>query len=329
MYVLPYGQMSLWGATVITNLLSAIPWIGQDFVESKIITECCTIMANASILPTIGTVSVHALKKGNKSKRLDKKEYLSIPAAFLAFLVGFIDGDGYIQVTKTTKGYISINLTISIHLDDISTLEYIQSVLKLGKITVYRDLKSPCCKLRINRTDLQEVIFPLLIHHEIFFLTDTRRAQYDLVMHILKNEIKFYSLIPEKEDIPSTLELPKNSVDFVKLAFFKNWIVGFTMSEGSFFVKVNQDGCFQLKQQVHDILFEAFKLVFETKRKITSEKDLYSQFSVSSKADIQKVIQFFSFSGYHPLIGLKGIQYLKWLTLLRNSSRYANLNFPK
>ncbi len=33
MYVLPYGQMSLWGATVITNLISAIPWIGQDIVE--------------------------------------------------------------------------------------------------------------------------------------------------------------------------------------------------------------------------------------------------------------------------------------------------------
>jgi quinol-cytochrome oxidoreductase complex cytochrome b subunit len=31
-YVLPWGQMSLWGATVITNLLSAIPWIGNDFV---------------------------------------------------------------------------------------------------------------------------------------------------------------------------------------------------------------------------------------------------------------------------------------------------------
>ena len=32
-YVLPYGQMSLWGATVITNMMSAIPWIGQDLVE--------------------------------------------------------------------------------------------------------------------------------------------------------------------------------------------------------------------------------------------------------------------------------------------------------
>ena len=32
-YVLPWGQMSLWGCTVITNQLSAIPWIGPDLVE--------------------------------------------------------------------------------------------------------------------------------------------------------------------------------------------------------------------------------------------------------------------------------------------------------
>nr|UPL65466.1 cytochrome b [Cymus sp.] len=32
-YVLPWGQMSLWGATVITNLLSAIPYLGYDIVK--------------------------------------------------------------------------------------------------------------------------------------------------------------------------------------------------------------------------------------------------------------------------------------------------------
>nr|AAX09418.1 cytochrome b [Loxodonta cyclotis]AFX94568.1 cytochrome b [Loxodonta africana]AAX09419.1 cytochrome b [Loxodonta cyclotis]AAX09441.1 cytochrome b [Loxodonta cyclotis]AAX09444.1 cytochrome b [Loxodonta cyclotis] len=32
-YVLPWGQMSFWGATVITNLFSAIPYIGTDLVE--------------------------------------------------------------------------------------------------------------------------------------------------------------------------------------------------------------------------------------------------------------------------------------------------------
>nr|AZL93294.1 cytochrome b [Hyposoter sp. ZJUH_2016018] len=32
-YVLPWGQMSFWGATVITNLISTIPFIGQMIVE--------------------------------------------------------------------------------------------------------------------------------------------------------------------------------------------------------------------------------------------------------------------------------------------------------
>nr|APG38520.1 cytochrome b [Kaloula rigida] len=32
-YVLPWGQMSFWGATVITNLLSAAPYIGNDLVQ--------------------------------------------------------------------------------------------------------------------------------------------------------------------------------------------------------------------------------------------------------------------------------------------------------
>lgn len=32
-YVLPWGQISFWGATVITNLLSAIPFLGTDLVQ--------------------------------------------------------------------------------------------------------------------------------------------------------------------------------------------------------------------------------------------------------------------------------------------------------
>nr|AZL93101.1 cytochrome b [Arge similis] len=32
-YVLPWGQMSFWGATVITNLFSAIPYLGENLVQ--------------------------------------------------------------------------------------------------------------------------------------------------------------------------------------------------------------------------------------------------------------------------------------------------------
>lgn len=32
-YVLPWGQMSFWGATVITNLVSAVPYVGSEVVQ--------------------------------------------------------------------------------------------------------------------------------------------------------------------------------------------------------------------------------------------------------------------------------------------------------
>ena len=314
-------------ATVITNLLSAIPVFGQDLVEST--TELCSCLVykgnSFPVLATIGTVSTQALKKVRSN---DKKEYLSIPYKFIAFLVGLIDGDGYIQITKTTKGFIAIKLIICLSLEDISSLEYIYSVLKIGKLQIYRDLKNPICKLVISKTDLQEVIFPLLIHHNIYFLTESRRAQFDLAMLIIKNDLKLFNQISNYNKVPTIFELPKTASEYLSLAFFKNWLVGFTNAEGSFCIKKNNDACFQLKQRIHVHLFEAFKLLFKTNRNISIEKDKYLQFSVSSKTDIQTVIDFFSFSGLHPLIGLKYIQYLKWITSLQNSYRYKNLKFP-
>ena len=307
--------------------MSAIPWVGQDIVESKEITKIYSEAIILSTLPVIGTVHKNALKKGKNNSRLKNQEYLNIPSSFLAFFAGLVDGDGYIQITKTTKGFITMKLVISLHLEDLSTLQYINSVLKVGKLNIYRDNRSPTCKLVINRTELQEIVFPLFLYNNIFFLTETRSDQFNLAMYILKNDIRTFDKIPK--DIPASFELPKTPLDYTKLLFFRNWIVGFAMSEGSFFVKANNDGCFQLKQRIHINLFEAFKLVFDTNRKVETEKGLYNQFGVSSKSDIQKVINFFSFSGLHPLVGLKGIQYIKWLNSLRASTRYNSLNFPE
>lgn len=145
-------------------------------------------------------------------------------------------------------------------------------------------------------------------------------------MYILNENIKFYSSLPVNPI--AVYGLPKYAQGYVNLYFFKNWIVGFTVAEGSFFIKSNNDGCFQIKQKMHYELFEAFKIVFNTNRKITVDKLSNSQFGVSSKVDIQSVINFFSFSGLHPLVGLKNISYANWITNLRNSIRYKNLNFP-
>jgi hypothetical protein len=135
-------------------------------------------------------------------------------------LVGLIDGDGYIGITKSMKGFVSFNLVISIHLEDIALLNYIQSVLKLGKIYTYSDRKSPNARLIFNKTELQEILFPLLLHHGIFFLTETRKAQYNMAMHILNKDIKNYSELPKVA--PIMQELPTNAEGYANLPFFKN-----------------------------------------------------------------------------------------------------------
>jgi len=80
-------------------------------------------------LETIGIIRPHAFKKGRKFIN-DKSKFFNIPYSFLSMLVGLIDGDGHISITKTEKGYIKICLVISLDIRDLSLIEYIFSILE-------------------------------------------------------------------------------------------------------------------------------------------------------------------------------------------------------
>jgi Cytochrome b/b6/petB/LAGLIDADG endonuclease len=193
-YCLVYGQMSLWGATVITNLLSAIPWIGKDFVEFEFLNfftnETFFYLVIFFSLTTIGIINIRALR-GQKIAS-DKKYAENIPYAFMAMFAGLVDGDGYISITNAS-GYIRLQLIIALHIRDVEMLNHIQSVLRVGRVNIYPASKT--AKLTISKTDLQEIIFPLLSYHNIFFLTNTRISQFELAMYILETNIILFSEI--------------------------------------------------------------------------------------------------------------------------------------
>jgi hypothetical protein len=172
------------------------------------------------VLDAIGKISPYALKKGRKYI-LDKNEYLNVPFSFLSMLGGFIDGDGYICITKTKKKYIKLCLVISLSIKDIRILEYIQSNLKIGKINSYpKSGEKHTCKLVINKTDLQDEFFPLLIYHNLFFLTKVRNLQYNKALYILRNDIKLYYDVPE--NLPSYYLPLSKTEDYLNLNFFDN-----------------------------------------------------------------------------------------------------------
>lgn len=331
-YCLVYGQMSLWGATVITNLLSAIPWIGNDFVEFDFFnlflnkTFIWPDVFSFFSIPTIGAVKTRALR-GQRIRTSSDKEYVNnIPYSFVAMFAGLVDGDGYISITNS-NGYIRLQLIIALNIRDADLLNYIHSVLGVGRINTYP--ANDTIKLTISKTDLQEIVFPLLNHHNIFFITNTRITQYELAMLIIQSNLIFFSEIPTVNLIPQQIYLPTTAIGYSQLPFFLNWVVGFTLAEGSFMEKNNGDFSFSLVQRTHTLLFDAFKIVFDSTRKI-DEQPGYTRFVVSSKKDIQSVVNFFSFSetDLHPLMGYKLIQYNNWINGLKQSPRYAKLILP-
>jgi hypothetical protein len=100
------------------------------------------------------------------------------------------------------------------------------------------------------------------------------------------------------------------------------------MAEGSFYIKKSGVVGFSVCQLNHSTLLLALNLVFGTNKNLSVDNGVY-QYDVSSKKDINSVIQFFSLSGVHPMIGYKAETYDKWILALKNSARYKNLSHLK
>ena len=287
-----------------------------------------------SLLPTIGEIRWRAFRGQKPLNEQQKAKYLDIPYNFISLLAGIIDGDGYIAVTRTTKGYIEILLIISLDHNDRGLLEYIQNILGFGRINgpYYNKDGTVTSKLIFTRVDLQERLFPLFVYHGIFFLTDIRRKQLNLALFVVTNNILKYddisSQIPFSPFLPLLPILPE---EYLGLKFFRSWVVGFTIAEGSFFTKTKDNSAwYSLKQRFEPELFEALKLLFKTKSSIGLYQGKYHSLSLSSKDDIQNVVNLFSFSPgvVHPLIGQKALQYENWIEGLKRNPRYKSLQLP-
>lgn len=257
-----------------------------------------------------------------------KKEIIhpNVDVSFLSFLVGIIDGDGYIQCRKKSNGYIEFNLVITFQNRDLATFEYILSKLHFGVIAKVNHTVS---KLVIYNFELKYVLVPLLLKHGLFFLTENRINQYNLLLYTLENNVKKWELLPDVIPNYSPIII-NNPISILRnVWYFKDWFVGFAVAEGSFFVQANKEITFSISQKSNKILMETIYLLFKPARSIYYSKDKdVSIVSMSSVKDIQKVIHFFSFEGNFPLVGFKKDSYEIWLKALKESSRYKDLKLP-
>lgn len=214
-------------ATVITNLLSAIPFIGNDIVPLSIILpiylSIFILLINIYILFKVISQINYSITKNsltreagmspevtidnisikNNNKLTDKSLLPKIDKDLLALFIGFVDGDGYIRVTKKPKdniNYIFISLIINLNINELELLNYFKTHLNMGNVYSITPKKgNKIARLEINKTDIFNILIPLLDHYNYSFLTEQRQNQYLKVKYIKNNKIKFYEDILEND----------------------------------------------------------------------------------------------------------------------------------
>ena len=259
---------------------------------------------------------------------------------FMSMFMGLIDGDGYIEIgpqkqynksSNVPKSTIRARLVIRLHNRDLAFLTYLTKVLGVGSISYLESVNQT--RLIFSKKDLSTVIMPLIKMYNLEFLTYNRAKQYALLSYILDNQIVHW------ENVNFTPIMLEHSVDggrrsrppLLKLDFFAGWVVGFTIAEGSFGVKSKGCAFYSIKQKGlsnYNIIKAICLLIAEREAKVVKpdSADCY-QLTLSSKLDVQKIVNFFS-SSNNTLHGYKLEQYKLWLEALKTSKRYKDIKIP-
>lgn len=245
--------------------------------------------------------------------------------------IGLVDGDGYIEIGPQkqynksnkllVKSTIRARLVIRLHNRDSALLTNFSTVLGVGSISSLVSVNQT--RLIFSKKDLSTVILPLMKLYDLQFLTFNRIKQFALLNYILDNNIVHWGNVK----FTSTV-LNLSEEDILNLHFFTDWLIGFTVAEGSFGIKKNGSAFYSIKQkgiENYNVIKAICKIITgKEARPIKADIADCFQLTLSSKLDVQKVIDFFS-SPKNSLFGYKLLQYNLWLDALKTSKRYKEI----
>lgn len=356
MYVLPYGQMSLWGATVITNLLSAIPIFGPDLVEliwgglcrllkieepnySDIVIKIPLIAGITSNLgigynKTIDFIVKKPITR-SQSAEIRNNSYFKVSQRLnaenlnYAYLVGLIEGDGWFSISKKSK-YLLYELGLELHIKDVQLIYKIKKMLGLGVVKFRKtEGRSETVIFSVrNKKHLIDIILPIFDKYPMLSL-----KQYDYLI------FKFYLLsgiIYSKDLI--TYSRPNNYIknidDLLSVSYFSAWLIGFIEAESCFSIykpvnRKDYTASFEISQTNGEILIKAVAKYLKLTPKVTVDKYNNFKIKVTSVRSIENIIKFMNKNPIK-LLGNKKLQYILWIKQLRTIKRYnSKINIPQ
>ena len=245
---------------------------------------------------------------------------------FNEWLVGVTDGDGTFYFNKNKKGIWSFTYKIGQSKYNLRLLYYIKSSIGVGSVSIPNS-KDNCAEYRIR--DIQHIIqyilpifdkYPLLtskhFHYSLFkeaILIMTNTSLSKEIKDKLINDIKSKSLIGIPTDYvsPAWLKIGNkvNSIQDAMIVMPKNWLIGFTEAEGSFYlVKKGPQRlvhAFEITQKLDIIVLIAIAKLFQVS---VIKKKTYNTVVITGSKDIQFIVKYF----HKTMKGMKSLEYRIW-----------------
>lgn len=273
----------------------------------------------------------HSMDKA--SQRLNTKD--------IFWLIGFIDGDGCLTYYKDKKYQNNWRheLSIGLSIKDIRLLYYIKKLLNCGTVYKYNNVAI----YRIKKiTHLLNIIIPIFDNYPL--LTSVKRINYLKFRETLLNKVinSKLSSIKDKELANYLLSNTNkvnnlynmdidNLLSNLESKFIKNWIIGFTEAEGSFyFVKLKEGGLrpeFRISQNNNIQLLNKIKSTIKLNRKVSlqSNSNIHYYLISVAKEDIIKVIDFYTDKDLTKFKGIKLLSFQLWLKGIKNIHHDFNI----
>jgi hypothetical protein len=272
-------------------------------------------------------VEYYNLITTNFINNIKKKSFLSLfktdnKQEFYQWLVGFTDGDGSFSINYQNDRW-SLTYKIGQSLYNIKVLYYIKSQLGVGSINISKN--EAHFRIR-DKKILESVIFPIFDKYTLlsskeynynkfkevyFILNDTKLSKLEkdkMIIDILNKKI-------DSNYISSAWKIVNNKINNLNdanLVMSKNWIVGFTEAEGSFYL-VNKSidrivHGFGITQKLDPIILEAIKIILGIKASIKYNKHGFYIIDTTNSRSIENIILYFN----QTLKGMKSLEFRIW-----------------
>lgn len=250
------------------------------------------------------------------------------------WLVGLVDGDGSFSFHKSnTKWTLYLKIGQSVY--NLRLLYHVKSILGVGNVSINKN----DAEYRVWKLDhiLQYVIpiferYPLLTskYYNYNLFKQAANIIVDKTLSTAEKDAQLielkHQMMPEDYISPawSIIDYKVLNLTEAEAVISKNWIIGFTESEGSFSLVVKERGrmvhAFEVTRKRDLIVCQTLGYIF---RANVITKETYNTVVTTKTSSIFHLVQYF----HRTIKGIKSLEYRIWArSFMKQKSSYEYLN---